>query len=156
MVWARRNQPRHVTTNRHHSTQDPHPEDRIWGHERQLRGPESRSNSTLGHRLWGKFPPFHDPSQLPFMELMGSMESVHVGQFWPYDHLKTRGQALHLYQGPETHQELFFWRITILLSLKPSPGENGFRIIRGHTYYPIRLAINPRSYLFSPWIPTIS
>lgn len=58
---------------------------------------------------------FHDPTQLPFMELMGSAESVHIGQFWPYDPLKTHGQALHLHHDPEKHQELFFKGSTILL-----------------------------------------
>lgn len=64
----------------------------------------------------------HDQCQLLFLELMGSTESAHAGQFRPYGHLKTHGQALHLYKNPETHQELFFRR---------SISEWGFGIIEG-------------------------
>lgn len=60
-AWAGENQPRHrVPLRRHHSTQDPHHEDREpepprSNSEETALGPVSRSNSGLRCMFWDKF-----------------------------------------------------------------------------------------------------
>lgn len=91
-----------------------------------------------------------DQSQLPFVEMMDLTEAAHVGQFWLHGHLKLYGQGLHGYLPRSRNTRSAFQKD------QPFTSEYGSGILGGNSDYPIGIAINLTSHLFSPQVPKIA